>query len=131
MWKDKKGISPIVGVILVVAMTVLLAAIAWTYLSGMSTPAGKIYKVSLKVERNQNNIVVTILGGPDVSKLTRVEVSTDGGANYQDLCNNNGGNNCGVGSTGSFDDNGANPARVIVRATFNDGTQQIIYDNYV
>ena len=35
--RDKKGISPIVGVILVVAMTVLLAAIAWTYMSRLAT----------------------------------------------------------------------------------------------
>jgi len=77
MWKDKKGISPIVGVILVVAMTVLLAAIAWTYLGGLATSPGKQYQVGVKVERSVGKIIITYIGGPDQDKVTGLRVTID------------------------------------------------------
>ena len=78
MWRNKKGISPIVGVILVVAMTVLLAAIAWTYLGGFTKTSPKTYQVAVKVretlvENGKHRIVITYLGGPDQDKVVQLE----------------------------------------------------------
>ena len=71
MLKDKKGISPIVGVILVVAMTVLLAAIAWTYLGGLaSSGPSRVYQVGVTVKQiDRDTITITYIGGADKDKL--------------------------------------------------------------
>jgi flagellin-like protein len=143
MLKDKKGISPIVGVILVVAMTVLLAAIAWSYMSGMISSPGKQYQVGMKVERTTEGLMITYVGGPDQDKVSRVNVtiqrldnnswwnenSTSWSANRveNDLGNT-------VGSTISI--TGANfnsntRYHVVAIATFRDGTKQVIYDSVV
>ena len=77
MWKDRKGISPIVGVILVVAMTVMLGIIAWNYLGGMaSSGPSKVYQVGVTVKQIEaDKISVTYVGGPDKDKLVELRFS--------------------------------------------------------
>ncbi len=75
MLRNKKGISPIVGVILVVAMTVLLAAIAWTYMSGMVSNPGKTYIVQPVVTKENPDRVVVRFEGKDVSEIYKVDFS--------------------------------------------------------
>ncbi len=75
MLRNKKGISPIVGVILVVAMTVLLAAIAWTYMSGMVSNPGKAYIVQPFITKQNPNIIEVRFEGKDVSQIYKVDFS--------------------------------------------------------
>ncbi len=73
MLKDRKGISPIIGVILVVAMTVLLAVIAWTYMSGMVTSPGKAYMVQPVVTKEAPNTIKVRFEGKDVPEIYKVD----------------------------------------------------------
>ena len=80
MLKDRKGISPIIGVILVVAMTVLLAVIAWTYLGGFTTTTPKQYLVSAKASENASGwITITYTGGPNHAQVKYLNVSVSVG----------------------------------------------------
>lgn len=73
MLKDRKGISPIIGVILVVAMTVLLAVIAWTYMSGMVSSPGKAYMVQPIVTKEAPEKIKVRFEGKDVAKIYKVD----------------------------------------------------------
>jgi flagellin-like protein len=79
--KDEKGISPIVGAILVVAMTIMLAVAAWSYLGNLAaTPSSKVYQVVAKAtENNTGWITVTYLGGPDHNTVDYLTVSVSVG----------------------------------------------------
>ena len=149
MWRNKKGISPIVGVILVVAMTVLLAAIAWTYLSGMTSSPGKVYQVAVKAQRVANttstdlsDIIVTYVGGPDQNKVTQLCVNFIGANSSNITANPNPQvtptnntvvcwNNPGVGSTAKCWIPRNETVHVVVNATFSDGTTQVLYDSVI
>ncbi|WP_457549543.1 archaellin/type IV pilin N-terminal domain-containing protein [Archaeoglobus sp.] len=144
MWGNRKGISPIVGVILVVAMTVLLAAIAWTYLSGMTSNPGKVYQVAVKAQRVANgtsysDIIVTYIGGPDQSKVTQLCVNFIG-ANSSNITANPSvtpsgtvicWNTPSVGATAKTWISRDKKVHVVVNATFSDGTQQVLYDSVI
>ncbi len=41
MWKDEKGVSPVIGVILMVAITVILAAVIASFVFGLGSKAPK------------------------------------------------------------------------------------------
>ena len=87
---DSKGVSPIVGIILAVAITVLLAAIAWTYLGGFTTTAPKMYSVAAKAEeRPDGTIRIMYTGGPDQTQVDYLNVSVTTSDDYvQVFCNN-------------------------------------------
>ena len=73
MLKDRKGISPIIGVILVVAMTVLLAVIAWTYLGGLTTSPGKAYMVQADVKHSDPGRITVSFVGKDLNEVYKVQ----------------------------------------------------------
>jgi len=73
MLKDRRGISPIIGVILVVAMTVLLAVIAWTYMSGMVSSPGKAYMVQPIVTKEAPEKIKVRFEGKDVPEIYKVD----------------------------------------------------------
>ena len=142
--KSRKGISPIVGVILVVAMTVLLAANAWTNLGGLATSPGKQYQVGMKVERTANGIVITYIGGPDQDKVTSLGILVVNTSNTSWWWNGswqNTGNPTPLVWTGAPVPVGnttivtgivaSDRYHVTVNATFADGTQQVIYDSVI
>ncbi len=146
MWRDKKGISPIVGVILVVAMTVLLAAIAWTYMSGMVSNPGKVYQVAVKAQRVGNttntsfsDVIVTYVGGPDQSKVVKLCIDFVGVNNSSITANpsaslSNGTvcwNNPSVGATAKAWIPRNETVHIVANATFSDGTVQVLYDNVI
>ena len=91
---DSKGVSPIVGIILAVAITVLLAVIAWTYLGGFTTTSPKMYSVAAKAEeRPDGTIRIMYTGGPDQTQVDylNVSVSIDRTNDYvQVFCNQTG-----------------------------------------
>ena len=73
---DSKGVSPIVGIILAVAITVLLAVIAWTYLGGFTTTSPKTYFVGAKATENPEGLIsITYVGGADHSQVDYLVIS--------------------------------------------------------
>jgi flagellin-like protein len=71
--KNDEAVSPVMGVILMVAITVILAAIIATYAFGMSESIQNMRVVATSVVQSGSDIVVTYRGGaahPDLSSLT-------------------------------------------------------------
>ncbi len=137
--KDEKGVSPIVGVILVVVMTVMLAIIAWNYLGGLtSTGPGKMHSVAAKAERSSDGkyVTVTYEGGPDANLVKNIAVTATfmNGTNVPwynstgSLVNTSPVNlGSKVGSFVTFVTNGQK-VHITVTASFKDGTNQTIFD---
>ena len=74
--KDKRAVSPVVGVILMVAITIVLAATIYIWISSMSSPATAAPSINLRGEFEKNgnnyNLVLTV-------------VSVQGDARWEDL----------------------------------------------
>ncbi|MEM2895054.1 MAG: type IV pilin N-terminal domain-containing protein, partial [Archaeoglobaceae archaeon] len=70
MRMDEKGVSPVIGVILMVAITVILAAVIASFVFGLGGTVKRTYNVAFSVTTvNQSYVVVTFQGGPDVQFL--------------------------------------------------------------
>jgi len=91
LWKDRTGISPVMGVILMVAITVILAAVAGAVVLGVGTTQGppeasleissvnKTYEYTASTTRTANFSEIRIKhAGGDPIDMSRVNVVIDG-----------------------------------------------------
>ena len=128
---NEDAVSPVIGVILMVAITVILAAVIAAFVFGMAGNVSKTRSIAVTAQKSGQNILVTNNGGPDIQDLSvfNVSVAYNNGtnANPTGLTNR-------VGSSIKFP-NGTNPAggkdHVIVTATFTDSTQQVVLDTFI
>jgi flagellin-like protein len=135
--KDEKGVSPVIGVILMVAITVVLAAVIASFVFGMGSDIAKSHDV----------IYITVTGGTDLSSLVMLKATVypDGGSevseyyyndadqgttstDYNDLTNT-----IDAGAVLKIENQGTAGAkdRVVVVGYFTDGSEEIILDTYV
>ena len=136
--KNDEAVSPVMGVILMVAITVILATIIATYAFGMSESIQNMRVVATSVVQSGPDIVVTYRGGaahPDLSSLTIVAPD---GTSFNTV--SPGG---AISSTGTpvTPDVGsvmvlshaatANNDHVTVIGHFSDGSEQVISSVYV
>jgi len=131
---DEKGVSPVIGVILMVAITVILAAVIASFVFGMAGTVKRTYIVAVTPEAidsdndgKTDTIVITYHGGPDAQYVTKITYIIDGGAIEGNLCDGD----CVVGMSAQVDNVGAGQHSVVVSATFQDGTQQVLLKDTV
>ncbi len=75
--KNDDAVSAVIGVILMVAITVILAAVIAAFVFGMGSSIKKTYVVSFTIDRTSDgDIVITNTGGPDVAKLATTATVT-------------------------------------------------------
>ncbi len=79
IWKNEEGVSPVIAVILMVAITVVLAAVLYVMVSGMLTGGGSTPNVSMnwiESDDNPGNYTGNVLriSGGDPPKLTDVTI---------------------------------------------------------
>ncbi|MEM2190876.1 MAG: type IV pilin N-terminal domain-containing protein [Archaeoglobaceae archaeon] len=121
MKMDEKGVSPVIGVILMVAITVILAAVIASFVFGMSGTVKRTYNVAFTVTSvDASQVVVKYMGGQDHayvdSCVALVEGSPSGsitttiGASTQITHSKSG---------QSFD--------FTIVCTFKDGSQQVVF----
>ena len=148
--KNDEAVSPVIGVILMVAITVILAAVIAAFVFGMSGNITKTKIVAATVQQpTANTIVVTYQGGQDAQSFSNghVIVSDDAGlalsasADYTPAgvscspgpyCGNlttQVGNSVTATAPGTRTFAGKN--HVVVVGFFTDSTQQVIIDTYV
>lgn len=135
MRKNEDAVSPVVGVILMVAITVVLAAIIAAFVFGMGGGLKKTYTVSVTATRdNATNVRVLVAGGPDIASLDSVAIALSQGASTA---------SCSIGTTGDSVAlvagnstvcalTGASSGTRIhatVTGTFMDGTGQVLLDS--
>jgi len=144
--KNDEAVSPVIGVILMVAITVILAAVIAAFVFGMSGNISKTKTVAITVQKVSSD-ALTIMnnGGQDASSLVMLDVTTvpagdacqpaanttfTSGTCYLDM----GGVTIPVGTTirmTSTNQDFAVKTTVTAVGTFNDGSKQVLLDTSV
>jgi flagellin-like protein len=122
--KNDEAVSPVIGVILMVAITVILAAVIAAFVFGMAGNISKTKVVAATASHpSGTNIVVTYQGGQDHSQISTLSARV-GTAAASTLSTSVGASVSLTGVTGRTN-------HVVVTALFTDGTSQVILDTYV
>jgi flagellin-like protein len=150
--KGEDAVSPVIGVILMVAITVILAAVIGAFVFGMGSNVQKTYTIGVTAaQTSATTIDLTFQGGPDADAVESINVSVDGApfgcaiansgaATYDETANPTlgllTGGTVSVGQTVTLTDTGNavisdKRDHVIVTAKFSDGSQQVVLDTYV
>jgi archaeal type IV pilus assembly protein PilA len=136
--KNDEAVSPVIGVILMVAITVILAAVIAAFVFGMSGNISKTKIVAVTAQQpDANRITVTYQGGQDAGSFTSgfVEVTagnascgTIGYTNAQNLTPQVGSSvTATCPNAGGFD----GKDHVVATGAFGDGSSQVLLDTYI
>lgn len=139
--KNEDAVSPVIGVILMVAITVILAAVIAAFVFGMSGNISKTKVVASTVSRlNSTHVTVTYQGGQDAGTLQGINwtvneapatLSIGGTSNaggIQDSpASSTGILNIGASATITAGTN----SHLVGVAVFNDGSKQVIIDQNI
>ncbi|NYT06460.1 MAG: type IV pilin, partial [Methanomicrobiales archaeon] len=63
--ENEEAVSPVIGVILMVAITVILAAVIAVFVFGMAGDVQTTKTIAVSAKQTGTNITVTYQGGPD------------------------------------------------------------------
>ncbi|WP_440949837.1 type IV pilin [Methanosphaerula subterraneus] len=120
MARNEDAVSPVIGVILMVAVTVILAAVIAAFVFGMSGSISKSHVVAATGQINAtfpNEVVITYQGGQDANQVSNI-TATFNGANAKTIENPN----VGVTISGPR-------GHTVVSASFKDGSSSVILDS--
>jgi len=125
MIRNEEAVSPVIGVILMVAITVILAAVIAAFVFGLvGTQAGS-KNVGLTVATNTTGFTVTMQGGTDIGSLNNLTYTINGEVNTTAPSIHTG--SFSVGNVYYKLDPVTN-SRLIIIGAFNDGSTQVLYD---
>jgi archaeal type IV pilus assembly protein PilA len=125
--KREDAVSPVIGVILMVAITVILAAVIAAFVFGMASGVAKTKSVAATARQvGADACTITWQGGQDNAlvisyNVTLLDDSPPTGENLPAIV----GNSTTWGLCTSSQDH------VVVTAAFTDGSQQVILDSYI
>lgn len=123
---SEDAVSPVIGVILMVAITVILAAVIAAFVFGMAGNVSKTRNIAVTAQKvGAGSIIITNNGGSDAGDVSVFGVSKDGVATTTTSLISV------VGSTSTISGSQGTKNHIIVTATFNDGTQQVVLDTNV
>ena len=130
--RSKRGVSPVIGVILMVAATIVIAGVVMTMLGGFSPPK-KTYTVSISGSKNSTGgIILTCTGGPDYAMVDYINLTLNGTDQKPGWGEVDGKNEITVGSSHGWTGGNTTAAdHIVAVATFIDGTKQVVLDTYV
>ena len=140
--KNNEAVSPVIGVILMVAITVILAAVIAAFVFGMVGSFSSSKQVAIAVSEiydsasDQYTTTLTYQGGKDYSQVSALTATiTIPGSPADDgfiwTYPAMGTAPVPVGTVGTIVLGSLNKDQVIVIATFTDGSQQVILDTFV
>jgi len=125
---DEEAVSPVIGVILMVAIVVILAAVVWVAVAPMADEnlqSTKIVKLTVSPNRGQEYCEVVASGGAGLSQLTRLNYTVDGvdnGSLWTDAPD--------IGNI-TIAYGVAKGDRFMLIGEFTDGSTQILYDKTI
>lgn len=123
--RSEHAVSPVIGVILMVAITVILAAIIAAFVFSTAGNINQNYLIAATSNQvSGDRIDTTYMGGTDHVSLEWMNFSVDGAMEHQEL-------NPAVGYTWSSSNGTSERDHVIVTGHFVDGAEQVILDTYV
>ena len=144
--ENEDAVSPVIGVILMVAITVILAAVIAAFVFGMGSNVGTTKTVAVTAGQNDKDIILTYHGGADADTLSYFKITTPEIDNwvYSNTTNDakwilkeeyeahDGSSQLPVGTTITLVDNGTDLRdHVVVVGHFMDGSEHVILDTYV
>jgi len=125
--RNKRGVSPVIGVILMVAATIVIAGVVMGMLGGFKAP-GVSKTVGISTSRiNETHVDITLTAiepaGTDISSINCTAGCSGG---------NNNVTSPSVGSTWTINTTGSTPpVHVVLTAYFKDGSTQVVFDSKV
>lgn len=127
--KNDEAVSPVIGVILMVAITVILAAVIAAFVFGMAGNISKTKVVSVTLSRPTSTSVASVFqGGQDAAALERIVWTADGVAAGSEGST---GDPLPIGRSytlsGTIDAN----SHIIGVGFFSDGSQQVLLDTTI
>jgi len=145
--ENEDAVSPVIGVILMVAITVILAAVIAAFVFGM---AGNIettkFVAATATQEGNNTIFITYQGGPDAADVSYLRITAPNGSGFNTTsADGQLTPSTQTGSQGKAPSVGASMKltrrptnnewngsdHVVVTAYFKDGSAQVILDTYV
>ena len=135
--KNEDAVSPVIGVILMVAITVILAAVIAAFVFGMAGNISKTKVVAaVATKPTASTVVVTYQGGQDASSCigivwvaTSVDSAGQATSTLMGTTTVASATSLTVGSGSTLNVNGYGKVHVVGTAYFTDNTQQVILDN--
>jgi len=133
---DNEAVSPVIGVILMVAITVIIAAVVAAFVFGIAGNITKTKVVGATAERTDNlHIYVTYQGGQDSATLKKVKwtLSPETGSSSSIIMSAPLVNSAlKVGTTKMvLNPNFGSRTHIVATASFSDGSDQVILDNTI
>jgi flagellin-like protein len=129
--ENEEAVSPVIGVILMVAITVILAAVIAVFVFGMAGDVQSTKSVACTAKQTDaDTIRITYMGGNDHASVIDINVKINGTDPSTDFVSSP----PGVGefaelTSATYVTTGQDP--VVVTATFSDGSTQVILDTTV
>jgi flagellin-like protein len=134
---NDEAVSPVIGVILMVAVTVILAAVIAAFVFGLTGNLQSTKNIAVTAQKpNTSAIQIVYDGGQSSALVVNLSVSINGAPGLTmgqgTVGSQTGPMNVGC-STIIYGGSNAYASRthVLVTATFTDGTQQVVLDTYV
>lgn len=136
-FKNEEAVSPVIGVILMVAITVILAAVVAAFVFGMTDnidPQKEVYATTTKTvnEAGQTLLIVTLQGGKDINLIKKVEciIGTNEPVTLEGLGETD---TAELGKSGriNLDETGYlvdGDNHIIIRATFKDDSKKVLVE---
>ena len=125
--KNEDAVSPVIGVILMVAITVILAAVIAAFVFGMAGNIQKSKVVAATASRiSSTAVVITYNGGQDANSLNYV-CWTANGANEFTMGSTAGTTTLAVGCSTTLTTGVPLQTNLIGTGYFSDGSSQVIY----
>ncbi|WAI01160.1 type IV pilin N-terminal domain-containing protein [Methanogenium organophilum] len=133
--ENEEAVSPVIGVILMVAITVILAAVIAVFVFGMTDNVETTKTVAVTAKVSDDDVLITFQGGPDAAKVSTLNATVydaagalaNGTDSYGNMSTPIVGDTSIIKGVATAD----GQERVLVTATFNDGTKQVILDKFV
>ena len=132
--KDDRGVSPVIAVILMVAITVVMAAIVSSWSAGVKAPTAPT-TVGLDINRQGNNItvVVTAIDPASSEPLNSMNLTYQywNGTAFRTNTTDAYLNTVYVGNSKIVNTNISTPSLLIIKVTFKDASSKVLYSREV
>jgi len=123
--ETEEAVSPVIGVILMVAITVILAAVVGLFVFGMTDDVPETKMVQVTSKMNGTGVDFTIMGGSGASSLSNISSNLKNSTGKVELLFVN--DNCDVGSIATLPN--AIGQHIVLTGHFDDGSEpQVVLD---
>jgi len=122
--ENNSAVSPVIGVILMVAITVILAAVIAAFVFGMTGPINKTKIVAITLSQiDEKTVTIMNMGGQDAGELSEVRITGDLLTLPADVLSKE------TGSTDTYElSTGIGKKHIVGIGVFKDGTESVLLD---